>query len=138
MGLKLSAPTGTFNESRVGGGTENIATLFAHDGGKITGTGDLTLNLVQGGPENRMLRATGPGSLIDMTAGKTVINLPTAAIQTRNRGAMADTGGKGNLKNVTVSFGITPPPTNRPLEADAATPTATNKTGMSADQEKEA
>ena len=135
MGLKLSAPTGTFNESRVGGGTENIATLFAHDGGKITGTGDLTLNLVQGGPENRMLRATGPDSLIDMTAGKTVINLPTAAIQTRNRGAMADTGGMVILKNVTVSFGNTPPPTSRALEADAATLSATDTTVVITDHD---
>jgi hypothetical protein len=133
----MPAPLGEYNVFRVGGGTENLATLFAHNGGTITGQpGKLTLNLVQGGDENRMLRATGPGSLIDMTNTQTVINLPDGAIQGINRGAMADNqdfallppdspGGKVLLNNAIVSLGSTPDSLARSRALEASDPLST-------------
>ncbi|PWT85409.1 MAG: hypothetical protein C5B58_03140 [Acidobacteria bacterium] len=118
------------------GATEQGATLYAHDGGIITGVegnGNLTLNLVEGTGEVRMLRATGTGSRIDLTAGQTILDLLNT-VQTPNpshqRGGLADSGGEITLNNATINLGPGPGPgsPNRGLDCDepGSTLTATD------------
>jgi hypothetical protein len=69
-------PAGTFSNVTAFGG---IDALFAHNGGTITGTGNLELD-VTGDKEFHVVHADGTGSppgltAIDMEAGKTVIDM---------------------------------------------------------------
>ena len=87
------APTGTF--TRAGDIATELSILLARNGGTITGTGDLTLNVTGSGTqEYKGLNAVGTGSSISMTAGKTVINMPFPTSRGVNiRGAFAELGG---------------------------------------------
>src|SRR5262249_51869830 len=99
-GIHRDAPTGTFDVSL----PNSSDALFAHNGGTITGTGDLTLN-VRGDGEFKVLHATGLGSAITMTTGQTVIDMtqlgPTASPNAR--GAHADDGGVIHIRNFTIT-----------------------------------
>ncbi len=103
------APTGTHNVNADTATASSI--LYAHNGGTITGqTGNLTLNVTGNGTQEvRALNAVGTSSLIEMTAGETVINMLINPTSAHYRGAIADSGGTVTLTHGTISLGPGPP-----------------------------
>jgi hypothetical protein len=96
-GTNKAAPTGTFDVSL----PNSSDALFAHNGGTIGGTGDLTLK-VTGDGEFKVLHALG-GS-ITMDTGQTVIDMTQLGPANANaRGAHADGGGTVILKDFIIS-----------------------------------
>jgi hypothetical protein len=104
-GQNLFAPTGTFPNVQAFGG---IDVLFAHNGGTITGTGNLELD-VTGNEEFHVVHADGTGSppgstAITMTTGQTVINMTQLGPANANaRGVHADFGAKVTINDFIIT-----------------------------------
>jgi len=89
--VPTSPPTYSFGPPPPNSGA--IFVVYAHDGGILTGPGDLTLNVT--GDNFRGLYALGTGSKIEIL-GQYVINM--TSMDVISRGVQADTGGTVILK----------------------------------------